>query len=236
MQQAVLCGKRYQKSTFSGVYASPLLRARRTAELILGQMETAHQLVLEDALRERCFGDWEGMLWSDIQQQYPQLIESSKTDGDFVIPGGGESRHQCVERALGFLEELAASCPEDAHVLCVTHSGVATAIIKAVLGLPQGARRSFDIRNLAINQLHHTADGWMVRSLGDTTHLDRPPGSGSFGAGAGTSSAAGVGGGAASVDASALPRSRGGRANDPGVEVVRHPWEDAERFPPPGCF
>jgi hypothetical protein len=54
------------------------------------------------------FGAWEGMLWSDIEQQYPDQLARARDDGEYVIPGGGESRQQCLDRIVRFLEEYAA--------------------------------------------------------------------------------------------------------------------------------
>ena len=115
------------------------------------------------------------MAWADVETKFPEQLKQARSDGDYIIPGGGESRHATLARALGFLEQVAASHrggPE-ASVLCVTHSATAAAIVKEVLGLPQGSRRSFEIHNLAINEIEYKgpADGWFLRTLGDSAHL-----------------------------------------------------------------
>ena len=172
VQQAILCGRRLRNQKYDACFTSPLLRARRTAELVLEQLDNPHELTEADALKERCFGEWEGMLWDDIEKKFPEQLEQARGDGDYRIPGGGESRHETLARAIGFLEKLATSGYQS--VLCVTHSATANALVKEVLGLPQSARRTFAIRNLAINELtYDTAKGeWTLNVLGDTAHLE----------------------------------------------------------------
>ena len=174
VRQAELCGQRLANTRFVAAYTSPLPRARRTAELVLDQLEAPPPLAEEPLLRERCFGDWEGMQWEVIESRYPEQLKLSR-GADYRLPGGGESRTETLGRSVAFLDRLVASHEEeeDPHVLCVAHSGTLTTIIKEVLGLPQGAPRSFMVRNLAINELRHTPDrGWMLLCLGDVAHLE----------------------------------------------------------------
>ena len=62
-------------------------------------------------------------------------------------------------------------------MLIVTHSATAVCLVKEVLGLPQGSRRSFNLINLAINEMQYNYDQpegqrWMLQTLGDTAHLE----------------------------------------------------------------
>ena len=139
-EQARLCGERLQRQLFTTCYTSPLPRARRTAELVLRRMDQPPPIEEEDRLRERAFGDWEGLRWPDIQERFPEEVAKSKSDADYEIAGGGESRSQNLARALDFLAELPLMHSPDERVLVVTHSATAVTIMKHVLGLPQGSR------------------------------------------------------------------------------------------------
>ena len=141
--------------------------------------------LLEDArLRERCFGDWEGLTWDSIEASRAEEVSRARQDPTYCIPGGGESRDELLARALTFLDELAAlarahtGTPRSRSVLLVTHSATAVAIIKHVLGLPPEAKRTFEVRNLALNEIA-CADvsaapptRWVLRTLGDCAHLE----------------------------------------------------------------
>lgn len=90
---AALAGKR-----FARVWSSPLKRAHRTCELA----GFAAQAVVDDGLVEWDYGDYEGRLTSEIQQERPGW--SLFRDG---CPGG-ESVPQAVERAASFLKRAGA--------------------------------------------------------------------------------------------------------------------------------
>ena len=70
------------------LYASPLIRARRTAEAI-GAL-TGHTPILLDDLREMYFGQLDGLPFEELREAYAQLLaadENAEID-DFVWPSG----------------------------------------------------------------------------------------------------------------------------------------------------
>lgn len=178
VEQAIRCGQRLKAfPPFDACYASPLLRAKRTASLVLQQLDSPPPLSLEDALRERSFGTWEGETWETIQAERMDEVRQSRENADYATPGG-ESRAEVLERALSFLNSLTTRHPSGGSVICVTHSATITCILKQVLGLQQQAGRTWEVKNLGINTLKYDeqSGGWMLLRLGDTTHLaDEPP-------------------------------------------------------------
>ena len=173
VQQAVLCGKRLKSRKFAAAYCSPLPRAKRTAELVLKKLDNPPQLVEDARLRERAFGDWEGMKWSDILAKYPEEVKLSRTSASYRISGGGESRKDNLREALDFLSSLPERHGANESVLIVTHSATAVSLVKHVLGLKPESRRSFALYNLAINefQLDEESGSWTLTTLGDSAHL-----------------------------------------------------------------
>jgi probable phosphoglycerate mutase len=102
----------------AAVYASPLQRARRTAEAIA---EATRLAVRVDAgLGEYHLGTWEGKTYRELFRQL-RLLECMREDPDFA-PHGGESPRQVAQRISGALRRIA-----DAHrgerVVVVTHGG-----------------------------------------------------------------------------------------------------------------
>ena len=175
VQQATACGRRLCSAHFDAIYTSPLPRARRTAELVGAELNAAPSIVEDERLRERSFGDWEGLPWATIQLERAEELKLSLQDPAYAIPGGGESRSQLLDRALGFLDALPRIHADEARILIVTHSATSTALIKHVLGLRPEQRRSFDVRNLAINTIESDSEDptcWMLRTLGDCAHLE----------------------------------------------------------------
>src|SRR5690606_8597125 len=105
--------------THHAIYASPLVRAHETAQIIAGELGLAQPELVPD-MRERSFGEGEGILVADYIDKY----------GDWnAPPPGAESLADACERALGALDEIARdarrrSAPVAESVIVVTHGGV----------------------------------------------------------------------------------------------------------------
>ena len=107
-------------------HASPLVRARETAELL-----GARELRLEPRLLEMDFGAYEGRTLAELRWCLgPEMAENETRGLDFQPPGG-ESPRQVRER----LEPWLAACARTGgrHV-AVSHKGV----IRALLSLATG--------------------------------------------------------------------------------------------------
>uniref|UniRef100_UPI0025ECA381 histidine phosphatase family protein n=1 Tax=uncultured Micrococcus sp. TaxID=114051 RepID=UPI0025ECA381 len=80
-----------QASTLTAV-TSPLVRARRTAEIVLEDSVGAADLAVDPELRELGGGDWEGLEMSVIAQRWPREHHAWRTVPDLDAgPVGGEA-------------------------------------------------------------------------------------------------------------------------------------------------
>lgn len=132
--------------------ASPLARARRTAEILLEARVGAADLALDEQLMELHGGDWEGLELTAIAQRWPEEHRSWRAVPALDAgPVGGETLRAAGERALGALRGRVpqhwADTPRDGAgtagdphddgphgartLLAVAHGGV----IRAVVGL-----------------------------------------------------------------------------------------------------
>ncbi|GGX06946.1 phosphatase [Streptomyces malachitofuscus] len=122
--------------TFGLVLTSPLVRARRTAELAgLTDAEP------EPGLREWDYGGYEGITTADIRRGRPGW--DLWTDG--VPPGRefpGESPEQVGERADRVLSRVAGALDEG-DVMLVAHGHLLRVLTARRLGLPPSAGRLF---------------------------------------------------------------------------------------------
>jgi broad specificity phosphatase PhoE len=109
----------------SAIYASDLLRARQTAELIAKPLGLI--ISLEPRLREIDLGAWEGMLSTDIEAQYPHELEQRKRNPFHTSAPGGESPCEVADRVLAAVGEIAQKHPDN-PILIVSH-GVSLAVI-----------------------------------------------------------------------------------------------------------
>jgi broad specificity phosphatase PhoE len=122
--------------------ASPLLRARQTAEAVTGAAGLA---VHTDAdLREMDFGAWEGLTAAEIEARFPGALERwIEPGGDTAFPGG-ESLDEFDARVARARERILAR-PEET-VLVFTHGGVVRALICGLLGLGRECFWLFDVQ------------------------------------------------------------------------------------------
>jgi len=91
------------------LYASPLARCRRLAELL-------HPTpIVDERLREIDFGDWEMRPWDSLDRA---LLDAWAADPFHFVPPGGEAVADLRRRVAAFLAEL----PEQA--VLVAHAGV----------------------------------------------------------------------------------------------------------------
>jgi broad specificity phosphatase PhoE len=133
--QASRIAKRLQEVQFEAIYSSPLLRARHTAERIAEMNENHPEIQLDDRLVEVDLGEWEGMLFEDIQRQNPSEFEMRKTDPLHARPPGGETALEVATRIAGAADEIANRHPQG-RVLLVSHGLTMAAFICLAQDIP----------------------------------------------------------------------------------------------------
>ncbi|SEB79676.1 histidine phosphatase family protein [Microbacterium hydrocarbonoxydans] len=115
--------------THHAIYSSPLLRASETAEIISAELGLGAPVVVPD-VREREFGEGEGMLVSEYMEAY---------GGWRAAVPGAETLEDVAERSLRALDAVARdsrrrSTPLAESVVVVAHGGVIRALIDHVSG------------------------------------------------------------------------------------------------------
>lgn len=83
IQQAESCGKALQGETFHAVITSPLLRAKKTAEIIAQSLEIKN-LIVEDGITERDFSKVSGMTPGEREIFYASGEEDDKEPWDVL--------------------------------------------------------------------------------------------------------------------------------------------------------
>jgi probable phosphoglycerate mutase len=121
-------------------WSSPLLRARRTAEIVLAARPDAPPLLIDDRLREMDFGPYEG--WSEAELERDPLAVARRRDGS-QLPGV-ESEAAVAARAAAFLASLGQG---NGATLVVGHGRALRILVATALGLPPSFSRSLRMRN-----------------------------------------------------------------------------------------
>jgi broad specificity phosphatase PhoE len=171
-RQARLLGDRLAAVAITQAVASPLGRARRTAELALGAAR-APQLRLDEGLMEIGHGDWEGLLASEIRERDPVRLQAWRDAPETVqMPGeGGESIVEVLDRSWLAFERACAGLGTDDTLLVVAHDAVNRVILCRILGLPLARMWSFRQAPTTLNLLEGADAGSLeVVRLNDCHH------------------------------------------------------------------
>lgn len=148
------------------VLCSPLLRARETARIALGE-EAA--FTIDDDLREIDFGRWETMSFSEITAAEPAAVGNwAALADDFTFPGG-ESIGAFRGRIAAAAGRIAADPART--VVAVTHGGVIRLLICHFLGLEYRRYLLFDVRPGSVSEIGLEGDRGVLTRLNDRCHL-----------------------------------------------------------------
>jgi len=151
------------------LYSSDLTRARQTAAPLATR--TRLELRIDPGLRERGFGEFEGLSFAQIEQRWPDEAEAwRRRDPDFGARGG-EVLRDFRDRVVATVERLAQAHPGQSIAL-VTHGGVLDLLYREATRLALDAPRSWQLANASINRLLHSAEGLVLVGWADVGHLD----------------------------------------------------------------
>lgn len=169
LAQAQALGARLRGVPITRAVASPLSRARQTAELALGQRDLP--LTLDPGLMEIAHGTWEGLLASEIRQRDPERMRAWREAPHEVLMPGGESLHHVLERAWPALERACDGLGPDDTLLLVAHDAVNRVLLCRIMGLPLSRLWSFRQAPTTLNLLEgDRAETLEVVRLNDCSH------------------------------------------------------------------
>ena len=171
-RQAALLSERLADVRITRAVASPLSRARRTAEVALGDARAA-MLGLDPELMEIAHGTWEGKLASEICAEDGERLAAWREAPETVLmPGpGGESLPVVLERAWRGFARACEGLGDDDTLLLVEHDAVNRVILCRVLGVPLSKVWGFRQAPTTLNLLEGpSVDRLEVVRLNDCAH------------------------------------------------------------------
>lgn len=169
-RQAIALGKRLKDIPFDKVYSSPLHRAVKTAELILGNREIPIQL--DDSLKEILMGDWQGILIDDLKRDFPEEIDLFWNHPEKYKRETCETYDEVRRRAGQFMEKTAAGNPGK-NILVVTHGALLKTLYTFFKYQPIAEIAHAKHPLSTAMAIVEKRDGiWNVMSWNDTEHLE----------------------------------------------------------------
>jgi broad specificity phosphatase PhoE len=164
-RQAAALAARLRLRTLAHVYASPLVRAHETAEIVARELGVPVTLV--DDLRELCLGEWEGRTVDEIRALPGDPYNCWVRDPLAGCPPGGEPLPVVQERVMRAVEAIAQAHPDGEDVLVVCHGGVISAYLAHCLGLPLSSIWRVSLSNASVTAVAPPR----VLSVNDVGHL-----------------------------------------------------------------
>lgn len=126
-----------QRIPFEHAYASPLKRARITAQALLNHLNPEIPLTIDSRLKEFNLGKMEGMHFEDVAAKCPEVLKNfrhhpDKYDESLVE---GESFLEVIARFRAAIEEYCRQYP-NGNILVISHGAALNAAINALIGTP----------------------------------------------------------------------------------------------------
>ena len=109
---------RWRGTGVAAVYASPLERARASAEVIAEPHRLPVRIV--PAFAEMAFGAWEGLTRDEIRARFPEGWEQWRAAPHLCAPLGGETVSKVAERVAAGVAEL-QQAHADQTIVLVSH-------------------------------------------------------------------------------------------------------------------
>lgn len=117
----------------AAVYTSNLSRAVKSAEIIARPYKLKPIQMKE--LRERSFGIWEGMSFTEIKERYPEEFSAWAGNPLKYSPIEGESTVEVEKRVMKAVNTILKKHKGD-EIAIVSHGGVSRIILCRLLGIP----------------------------------------------------------------------------------------------------
>jgi probable phosphoglycerate mutase len=150
------------------LYSSDLARARQTAAPLAARKGL--QLRIDPGLRERGFGEFEGLSFQQIEQRWPEQAAAwRRRDPDFGARGG-EVLRDFRERVVAVVTRL-AHAHRGQSIALVTHGGVLDLLYREATRVALDAPRTWQLSNAGINRLLSNAEGLFLVGWDDCAHL-----------------------------------------------------------------
>ncbi|KGN64677.1 probable 2-carboxy-D-arabinitol-1-phosphatase [Cucumis sativus] len=168
VQQAEKCRRALANINFDRCFASPISRAKSTAEVLWQGRE--EELVFLDSLKEAHLFFLEGMKNVDAKKIYPKEYTTWREDPAEFCVNGVYPLRKIWSTAREAWKEILLSPGENFAV--VTHKSILRALVCTALGLGPERFRSIEINNGGISVFKFNDRGEaMLQSLNMTAHM-----------------------------------------------------------------
>ena len=151
--------------TIDAVYASPLMRAKTTAEIA----SDGRGVSIDERLIEVNFGKWEGKRRNEFIAENPELWQQWEHSPETTSAGEtGETAAEVVARVEAFFEEMLAK-HRGQTIMVVGHNGINRLFMSHKLGMPLKNYRKIVQQNSSLTMFQLDDNGEFTLERLNTT-------------------------------------------------------------------
>jgi len=172
-EQARRVGEALKEFPVKAVFSSPLSRCRDTAQEIA--KHHGLEVQVKEGFKEIDHGEWEGMLASEVEEKYPELLKLWRTRPAEVKMPGGESLKDVYDRAVKAFEEVVSQFSPEDLIVIVGHDATNKVLMCHLLGVDLNKFWAFKQANCGITVLEYEPEtGQVVVHVANATgHLGK---------------------------------------------------------------
>jgi|CZKU01.1.fsa_nt_gi broad specificity phosphatase PhoE len=168
-EQAELVARAAAGMKLVGLYCSPKLRTRQTAEPIARVSGLTPDI--QEGLREIAYGTWEGRKEIEVQAAEPAAFSAWHNDPGLYSPPGGETAFAIAARALPVIR-LVRERHAAGHVMLVSHKATVRILVCALLGVSLARFRThIACPTTSITSFELGLEGALLIGAADVHHL-----------------------------------------------------------------
>lgn len=166
IEQAERAAARLERTLIAAVYASPLSRTMKTAEIIAAP----HGLVAQPRaeLLDFNYGEWQGKLPSEVD---PELYALWRTEPDRVRIPGGDTLASVRSRVMNLVDALSAQ-HGDATVVLVSHDLIGKILLCGLVGVDNNGIQRFYQETACIHRFDAEQGKYLIRAVNEIAHLE----------------------------------------------------------------
>jgi len=172
-EQARRVGEALKNFPVKAVYSSPLSRCRDTAREIA--KHHGLEVKTKEGFKEIDHGEWEGLLASEVEERYPELLNLWREKPSQVKMPGGESLKDVQERAVKAFNEVVKEHSDEDLIVIVGHDATNKVLMCHLLGTDLDRFWAFKQANCGITVLDYRPESGrvVVHVANATGHLGK---------------------------------------------------------------
>ena len=169
--QAEATAQRLAPITLVALVASPLLRTRQTARILLAARDARLALSTNSGILEADYGDWQGQSLAELSKD-PLWPTVQRHPSQMTFPGG-ESMLHMQDRAVKAIRRLDGRFEgehgTDAIWAAVSHADIIKAILADAQGMPLDRFQRIAVSPASVSIIRYGAEGASVLTTNSTT-------------------------------------------------------------------